>query len=130
MHSASGVTRLLGWVSRPGFPGSSTDLSARADSNHPGEPGGCVPVASPPVTGFTISGRLATLKCVTRPNRVRGTSARAFALRGFAPAGLLPPALAWLHVERAIHMMTTFQVTRSARLILAHQRTRRGSGRG
>src|SRR5262249_18134107 len=55
----------------PGLPGSSTDLSLRAVPNHPGRPDGCLLVASPPVSGFTTFGRLATSPSVTRPNRVR-----------------------------------------------------------
>jgi hypothetical protein len=44
----------------PGLPGSSTDLSLRAVPNHPGRSGECLLVASPPVAGFIILGRLAT----------------------------------------------------------------------
>jgi len=54
----------------PGLPGSSTDLSLRAVPNHPGRSGGCLLIASPPITGFIIFGRLATSISVTRPNRV------------------------------------------------------------
>ena len=44
----------------PGLPGSSADLSACALLNHPGRPGrDSSLVASLPVAGFTISGRLA-----------------------------------------------------------------------
>ncbi len=39
-----------------------------------------------------------------------------------SPAGLLLLTLAWLIVERAINNVYTFQYTRSARLVLAHQR--------
>ena len=39
--------------------------------------------------------------------------------------GLLRLALDWLHVIREIHMVSSFQLNRSARLILAHQRTLR-----
>ena len=48
--------------------------------------------ASPYPAGWPLSIR------VTRPNRVRVTTARAFASRGFAPDGLLHPALVRLHV--------------------------------
>ena len=45
------------------------------------------PVASSSVAGFSIFGRLATPKCVTRPNRVRiNATARMFAAQGFASA--------------------------------------------
>jgi hypothetical protein len=54
----------------PGLPGSSADRFLRAVPNHPGRSGECVLIASPPVTGFIIFGRLATSISVTRPNRV------------------------------------------------------------
>ena len=54
----------------PGLPGSSTDLSLRAVPNHPGRSDRCLLIASPPVTGSIIFGRLATSSSVTRPNRV------------------------------------------------------------
>jgi hypothetical protein len=54
----------------PGLPGSSTVLSLRAVPNHPGRSDECLLIASPPVTGFIISGRLATSISVTRPNRI------------------------------------------------------------
>jgi len=44
----------------PGLPGSSTNLSLRAVPKHPGRSGGCVLIASPPVSGFICFGRLAT----------------------------------------------------------------------
>ena len=53
-----------------GLPGSSADLSTRAVPNHPGRPSGCLPVASPPVSGFILVGGLATFVFLTRPNRV------------------------------------------------------------
>jgi hypothetical protein len=60
----------LGPSALPGLPGSSTDLSLRAVPNHPGRSDGCLLIASPPITGFIIFGRLATSISVTRPNRV------------------------------------------------------------
>ena len=57
-------------ASQEGFPGSSADLSTRAAPNHPGRPGGCLPVASPPVSGFILVGGLATFVFLSRPNRV------------------------------------------------------------
>jgi hypothetical protein len=54
----------------PGLPGSSTDLFLRAVPNHPGRSGECLLIASPPMSGFIIFGRLATSISVTRPNRV------------------------------------------------------------
>ena len=107
----------------------------------PGLPGSCLICRCPlsPVTppsriaasarcfttrvGFTISGKLATRICVTRPNRVH-----AFALRltpllpGASTAGLLRTPPHQLHGERALTMVHSFQRTRSARLRLAHQR--------
>ena len=64
-------------------------------------------------------------KCVTRPNWVHlryGSRVRSAGLR---PFGLLRGPPASLPAERAINRVTSFQVTRSARLILAHQRTQR-----
>ena len=58
---------------------------------------------------------------VTRPNRVHlryGSRVRSAGLR---PFGLLRGPPAPLSAERAINRATTFQVARSARLILAHQ---------
>jgi hypothetical protein len=63
----------------PGLPGSSTDLFLRAVPNHPGRSDECLLIASPPITGFIILGRLATSASVTRPNRVRYPTARRFA---------------------------------------------------
>ncbi|MGD0130066.1 MAG: hypothetical protein ABSF46_32505, partial [Terriglobia bacterium] len=41
--------------------------------------------------------------------------------------GLLPLALAGLHVERVIYKVNSFQFTRSARLVLALQRNANGT---
>ena len=63
--------------------------------------------------------------CVTRPNRVHlryGSRVRSTGLR---PFGLLRGPPAPLPAERTINRVTSFQVTRSARLSLAHQRTQR-----
>lgn len=79
-------------------------------------------VAMRPIAGFTHSGRMATLNGLTRPNQVH-----AFALR-LTPS----PHMAStdgsprqphdrLHGERAITMVSTFQLTRPTRLRLAHQ---------
>jgi hypothetical protein len=79
---------------------------------------------------FTIGGGLhhylagwPLSKCVTRPNRVHlryGSHVRSAGLR---PFGLLRGPPASLPAERAINRVTSFQVTRSARLNLAHQIT-------
>ena len=79
---STGVTPLLRYyrplrhcwlcASQEGFPGSSADLSTRAAPNHPGTPGGCLPVASPPASGFILVGGLAKflqlLLCSGAPN--------------------------------------------------------------
>jgi hypothetical protein len=83
------------------------------------------PVTSPSAAGFSISGRLATfIKC-------NEADAGSLALRlagslpGASPAGLLRPTSGSLPVERAIDRVTSFHVTRSTRLVLAHQRAQR-----
>ena len=80
-----------------------------------------LPVASPPVSGFIISGGLATFNRVTRPNRVYVTLRLAGSPFEASSVRLLARTLDWLHVEQAIYMVNTFQFTRSARLILALQ---------
>ena len=77
---------------------------------------------------FTIGGGLhhslagwPLSSCVTRPNRVHlryGSRVRSAGLR---PFGLLRGPPAPLPAEREINRVTSFQVTRSARLRLAHQ---------
>ena len=72
----------------------------RAAPNHPGRPSGCLPVASPPVSGFILVGGLATSIFLSRPNRVYFTLRLAcFAHTNASPDGLLHPALAGLHVR-------------------------------
>jgi len=64
--------------------------------------------------------------CVTRPNRVHlryGSRVRSAGLR---PFGLLRGPPAPLPAERAINRVTSFQVTRSARLSLAHRGRKSG----
>ena len=83
-----------------------------------------MPVASPSVSGFTISGRLATF---TRCNEaVSGSLALRLtrSLPGASPRGLLHATSESLPVERAIDRVTSFHVTRSVRLVLAHRITR------
>ena len=61
--------------------------------------------------------------CVTRPKRVRlryGSRVRRTGLQRRDYSRTLPDCL---HGERAIAMVTSFQVTRSVRLILTHRRT-------
>ena len=106
----------------PGLPGSSTDLFLRAVPNHPGRSDGCLLIASPPMSGFIILGRLATSVSVTRPNRVRLRYGSQVCFPGFrqtdCPASL---RFSYMH-ERAIYMVNSFQFTRSARLSLVYQR--------
>ena len=102
----------------PGLPGSSTDLSLRAVPNHPGRPVGCLLVASPPVTGFIKSGRLATFVSVTRPNRVRLRYGSQVCFPGFHQMDYSIPLRFRYTYERAIYMVNSFQFTRPARLSL------------
>jgi hypothetical protein len=66
------------------------------------------PVARRPVAGFSISGRLATLTCLSRPNSgftdvtARVVTAPGLASRSPPTYGGLRPAPVWLRVERAI----------------------------
>jgi hypothetical protein len=90
-----------------------------------------VPVASPSVAGFTISGRLATFtwcnEAVSGSLALRLTQS----LPGASPRGLLHTTSGSLPVERAIDRVTSFHVTRSVRLVLAHRIARiRGAPSG
>ena len=81
---------------------------------------------------FTIGGGLHHFSAgwplsigVTRPNRVHlryGSRVRSARLQ---PFGLLRGPPAPLPAERAISRVTSFQVTRSARLVLAHRKHER-----
>ena len=104
----------------PGLPGSSTDLFTRADPNHPGRPSECLPVASPPVSGFILVGGLATFVFLSRPNRVYlRCGSRGCPYQGFATVNYFIGRLLGYMSEQAIYMVNTFQFTRSVRLILA-----------
>ena len=106
----------------PGLPGSSTDLSLRAVPLHPGRPDGCsCSLASPPVAGFIIFGRLATfIFIVTRPNRVRCRYGSQVCFPGFRQTDCSTSLrFRYMH-ERAIYMVCSFQHTRSARLFLVY----------
>ena len=83
----------------PGLPGSSTDLSLRAVPNHPGRSGRCLLIASPPIAGFIISGRLATFDL--RNEAASGSLALRLAgsLPRFPPDRLLCLAPVQLHVR-------------------------------
>src|ERR1700677_4558285 len=101
-----------------------TDLSTPAVPYHPGEPGRCHRSflhdrcqASPHPKGWPLSG-----KVLTRLNRVH-----AFALRlTSSPSRASHPGSprrtsSRLHGERAIPMVSSFQLTRSDKLGLAHR---------
>jgi hypothetical protein len=106
----------------PGLPGSSTHLSLRAVPNHPGRSGRCLLIASPPVTGFIIFGRLATSTSVTRPNQVHLRYGSQVRFPGFHQPDCSDPLRFGYMYERAIYMVNSFQFTRSARLNLVFQR--------
>ena len=70
-------------------------------------------VASPPMAGFSNSGRLATCIGVMRPNRVNlryGSHLRLRRLRRSDYSDLTHTTLRRLHVERAIHMASSFHL--------------------
>jgi hypothetical protein len=105
----------------PGLPGSSADLSLRAVPNHPGRSGECLLIASPPISGFILSGRLATFTSVTRPNRVRLRYGSQVCFPGFHQTDYsVSLRFRYMH-ERAIYMVNSSQLTRSARLSLVYQ---------
>jgi len=87
------------------------------------------PVTSPPVSGFTFFGRLAAF---TFPNEAElgSLALRLACLPHEASLGrLLGSAPVWLPVERVILRVTASQITRSARLILAHRSGRQKTPR-
>ena len=123
----------------PDLPGSLTDLLARAVPNHPGKPGRCCSLlhdrwqAAHPLAGRPLPSN------VTRPNRVQFLTARAFDPRvsaGDHLAVILRSSrreVALSTVRRSTcrasdYMVNTSQLTRSARLGLAHQRRRARRG--
>src|SRR3989442_7445033 len=109
-----------------GLPGSSADRSPRAASNHPGESDGCLsPVTSPSIAGFVLIRQIGHSQRVTRLNRVRfrcGSWVRLARLRD-ADCSNSTRLLGYID-ERAISRVSSFQLTRSARLGLAHRITR------
>src|SRR5271170_7275012 len=107
---------------RWGLPGSSADLSSHAASNHPGRSDQCShPLLPHRSQASPLSGGLATLHCISGPNRVRLRCGLRVRPGKASPEGLLPLALAGLLVERVIYKVNSFQFTRSTRLILALQ---------
>ena len=100
------------------------------DARCPLSPRGARPlhvlVASRSVSGFTFSGRLATPICVTRPKWVHACALRLTSLSSRASHPGSPRRTpSRLHGERAIPMVNTFQLTRPAKLGLAHRNTRK-----
>jgi hypothetical protein len=89
------------------------------------------PVASASVAGFITFGSLATLDEVHEADsgslalRLAGSLPEASPARSLrpSPARSLRPTLGSLPAERAIRRITSFQMTRSARLRLAHRMT-------
>jgi hypothetical protein len=83
-------------------------------------------VTSRSMAGFTLSGGMATLNGLTRPNQVHAFALRLTPLPHMASTDGSPrQPHDRLHGERAIAMVSTFQLTRSTRLCLAHRSTRR-----
>jgi hypothetical protein len=74
------------------------------------------------VAGFIIFGRLATFALRNEAESGSLVLRLAGSPREASPGGLLRRSLAWLPVERATIRVTSFQVTRTTRLRLAHQR--------
>jgi hypothetical protein len=80
------------------------------------------PITSPPVSGFIIPQGGSRLAALTLHNEAESGSLVLRLMgspRQASPDGLLRPMLARLPVERAIDRASSFQLTRSARLILA-----------
>ena len=100
--------------------GSSADLSLRAAPSHPGKSGDCFyPLLH---RRSQASSHLADWPLPLRNEA--DTGSLALRLTGLpleaSPNGLLRSTLDWLHVEWVIHMVSSFHLTRSARLGLAH----------
>ncbi len=115
---------------RPGLPGSSADLYARAVPSHPGKPDGCMCsllhhrcLASPSPEGWPLP----SLCNEAQPGSLSLRLTRS--LTGASPAESLRPTPGSVPVERAIDRVTSFQITRSTRLGLAHRSsTEKGHG--
>ena len=74
------------------------------------------------MTGFILFGRLATFPALTRPNRVRLRYGSQVCLPGFRQTDYSASLRLGYTYERAIHMVNSFQFTRSARLSLVYRR--------
>jgi hypothetical protein len=113
-------------TAQPGLPGSSTDLSTRAVPLHPGKPDECQhPLLLHRWQASASPADWPLALCVTRPTQVRfryGSRVRFSRLRRAKRSTAAPRSLS---AERVIRRVNCFQLTRSARLILAHLRTQR-----
>ena len=113
-----------------GLPGSLTDLSTRAVPYHPGKPDECsLPLLPRRLQASSSLADWPLPLCVTRPNRVRlryGSGVRFPELHRTDCSATAPGSLS---AERVIRRVNSFQFTRSVRLGLAHQRTRRKRGK-
>jgi len=108
-------------ATQEGLPGSSTDLSTRAAPYHPGKPSGCLPVASPPVSGFILVGGLATSVFLSRPNRVHlRCGSRVRPCQCFA-RWVSPSRARWATCRTGNLHGELLSVHKSARLILAYR---------
>jgi len=87
------------------------------------------PVVSPPAAGFTLLGRLAAFVWCNEAESGSLALRLTRSLPGASPSGSLHLSSGSLPVERAIDRATSFQVTRSARLRLAHPRPPRSPRR-
>jgi hypothetical protein len=80
------------------------------------------PVASPPMAGFIPNERLATPTTLTRLNRVRFRCSSQVCLARLRVGDYsLPTRLRGYVDERVISTVSSFQLTRLARLVLAHR---------
>ena len=106
---------------RSGLPGSSADLSMPAVLNHPGEPGRCT------CSYLRDRHRLQRIRASGHSQLRHEAESGSLTLR-LTPSpheasfdGSLRQTLVWLRGARACTTVSTFQLTRSARLRLAHR---------
>jgi hypothetical protein len=106
----------------PGLPGSWLIVPHAPSPITPGSPHGRrYPLLAHAVAGFTTLRRAGRFHFgITRPNRVRIRYGSRVRRPGLRRVGLLRPPPGWLPRERAITWVTSLQMTRSARLHLAH----------
>lgn len=110
----------------PDLSGSSASLSVRAVPNHPGKPNDCACLCLRRpcwLHHLWQTGRFHC--CVSRPNRVRLRYGSHRAPHRASIVLLPSRSPVRLHVSQAFHMVSSFQPTREARLILTHQRRKR-----